>query len=117
VGFENGNMFTNGFSLAVFGLFSAFDYPRNRVSNNRTCFPCSFVPESPRWLIQKGRFKEAGLVIKKMAAFNNKPEPDLSVLKQLQNKEEGEELTSYNYADLFRTKSYAIKSSVVLFIW
>ena len=41
------------------------------------CIPCVimlgllyFVPESPRWLIQKGRYKEAQRVIQNAANFN-----------------------------------------------
>ena len=36
-----------------------------------------YVPESPRWLIQKGRITEAMVILTRIAEFNRKPVPDL----------------------------------------
>ena len=38
---------------------------------------CRCVPESPRWLIQKGRITEAKVIVTRIAEFNRKPVPDL----------------------------------------
>ena len=38
------------------------------------CF--SLVPESPRWLLARGRFGKAENIIRKICAVNEKPMPD-----------------------------------------
>lgn len=37
----------------------------------------SLIPESPRWLLQKGRVEEAELVIHKIAQWNRVPAPEV----------------------------------------
>jgi hypothetical protein len=41
-----------------------------------------FVPESPRWLLSRGRVKKAERILTNMAKYNNKPVPDFSKLRQ-----------------------------------
>ncbi|XP_064620309.1 solute carrier family 22 member 15-like [Lineus longissimus] len=78
-----------------------------------------FVPESVRWLIQKGRFDEAEKIIREMARVNKREVPDMSVLKQIakealkRQKEEGQ----YSYHDLFRTADMAKRASVIMLTW
>ncbi|XP_064643183.1 organic cation transporter protein-like [Lineus longissimus] len=78
-----------------------------------------FVPESIRWLIQKGRFDEAEKIIREMARVNKREVPDMSVLKQIakeaekRQKEEGQ----YSYHDLFRTADMAKRAAVIMLTW
>ncbi|XP_064620349.1 solute carrier family 22 member 15-like isoform X2 [Lineus longissimus] len=78
-----------------------------------------FVPESIRWLIQKGRFDEAEKIIREMARVNKREVPDMSVLKQIakeaekRQKEEGQ----YSYHDLFRTADMAKRAAVIMLCW
>ncbi|XP_064628054.1 solute carrier family 22 member 15-like isoform X2 [Lineus longissimus] len=77
-----------------------------------------FVPESPRWLIQKSRFDEAEAIIVKMATFNKKRPPDMAGLKEVctLEGEDKEKASRYTYLDLFTTKKFAVRTLVILFI-
>ncbi|XP_064630702.1 solute carrier family 22 member 15-like [Lineus longissimus] len=78
-----------------------------------------FIPESARWLIQKGRVEEAKLWIKRIAKYNRRPPPDLSVLDKIAEAEDARMHMQerYTYLDLFRTKKYAVRSLVLMLGW
>ena len=46
------------------------------VVSNLNIFPCSLVPESPRWLISRNKYKEAKIVIKRMTRINKVSLPE-----------------------------------------
>lgn len=77
------------------------------------------MPESARWSIQKGRFKEAMYWLKMIARFNRKPCPDMELLQEIagaENKEK-QELRRYTYIDLFKGKEYALRTFLLTFSW
>ena len=45
-------------------------------------FSYRLVPESPRWLVSKGRYEEAENIIRKIAKFNGKNLPSKLNLKE-----------------------------------
>ncbi|KAM6919983.1 solute carrier family 22 member 21-like [Lycodopsis pacificus] len=78
------------------------------------------IPESPRWLLQKGRVTEAELVIRVLAKRNRVPAPEVifradECLELMQNK--GEEEQTYTYLDLIRTPNLRNITILSVFIW
>ncbi|KAJ8304097.1 hypothetical protein KUTeg_017680, partial [Tegillarca granosa] len=74
--------------------------------------------ESPRWLLSKGRYKEAVEIINRMAEYNNKQIGDLSGLQAFAEQEQKlrNEKKLYSYWDLFRSKTMAKNSLIVMFV-
>lgn len=76
------------------------------------------VPESPRWLIQKGRVAEAKVIITRIAEFNRRPIPDLLKLSSCVQKEEQDgKQEHYSYWHLFQTPNLAKNSLIIIFAW
>ncbi|XP_052794709.1 organic cation transporter protein-like [Mya arenaria] len=74
-----------------------------------------FVPESPRWLLSKGRIKKAERILTAMAKYNNKPVPDFSELRNYANAEmhRREQGQNYSYWHLCSSVK-ATKNAVIL---
>ncbi|XP_042354313.1 solute carrier family 22 member 21-like [Plectropomus leopardus] len=84
-------------------------------------FPAWWViPESPRWLLQKGRVKEAELVIRTAAKWNRVPAPEI-IFRSNEcsevKKNESEEEHTYTYLDLIRTPNIRNITILGVFIW
>ncbi len=77
------------------------------------------IPESPRWLNQHHHYEKAQQVLKKIAEKNNKPVPSLEMLKKAANVDLKEEarLRKYTYIDLFRYRTYAIRTVILIALW
>ncbi|XP_013421095.1 organic cation transporter protein [Lingula anatina] len=78
-----------------------------------------FLPESPRWLLSQGRYKEVTSIVKRIAKSNKKPEPDMGKFikeyeSQTPNAEHG---VKYGYWDLFRTPTLAKQTLIFCFSW
>ncbi|CAK6952433.1 organic cation/carnitine transporter 2-like [Scomber scombrus] len=78
------------------------------------------IPESPRWLLQKGRVEEAELVIRRAAKRNRVPAPEVlfrsgECLEIMQNK--GGNERTYTYVDLIRTPNMRNITVLGVFIW
>ncbi|CAJ1072042.1 solute carrier family 22 member 4-like isoform X2 [Xyrichtys novacula] len=78
------------------------------------------IPESPRWLLQKGRVEEAERVIRNAARQNRVPAPEIifragECLELIQNKDE--EGQTYTYLDLIRTPNMRNITILGIFMW
>ncbi|KAK3788267.1 hypothetical protein RRG08_027001 [Elysia crispata] len=78
-----------------------------------------FIDESPRWLLMKGRFKEAEEIIVRAAHFNKRPVPKLSGLQEFVRREQvlKEDHKKYSYYHLFSSVHLAIGTAICMFGW
>ncbi|XP_037656946.1 solute carrier family 22 member 5 isoform X1 [Choloepus didactylus] len=76
-----------------------------------------FIPESPRWLISQGRFKEAEVIIHKAAKINGIVAPTIifnpSELQDLSSKKK----QSHNILDLLRTRNIQMVTVMSIILW
>ncbi|KAJ2943570.1 hypothetical protein O0L34_g16679 [Tuta absoluta] len=93
-------------------------------------FVCFFLyywlmPESPRWLLARGQFEKAEIILKKMARINGKSLP-ANYMVHLRRKYESDKLKAdldkeksrkYGIMDLFRTPNLRKKTIIITFIW
>ncbi|KAF6202578.1 hypothetical protein GE061_002976 [Apolygus lucorum] len=85
------------------------------------------LPESPRWLLARGRFDEAEKILNTMARVNGRTLPpdfimDLKrqyhVERYVKEKDDAEGRTrTYGVSDLFRTPNLRRKTVIITFIW
>uniref|UniRef100_A0A3Q1EH92 Solute carrier family 22 member 5-like n=1 Tax=Acanthochromis polyacanthus TaxID=80966 RepID=A0A3Q1EH92_9TELE len=71
------------------------------------------IPESPRWLLQKGRVEEAELVVRKAANWNRVPVPEVI----FRARECSDLMQTYTYMDLIRTRNMRNITISGVFIW
>ncbi|XP_001917996.3 organic cation/carnitine transporter 2 [Equus caballus] len=76
-----------------------------------------FIPESPRWLISQGRFKEAEVIIHRAARINGIVAPstifDPSELQDLSSKKQ----QSHSILDLIRTWNIRMLTIMSIILW
>ncbi|KAM4826851.1 organic cation/carnitine transporter 2 isoform 1-T1 [Thomomys bottae] len=76
-----------------------------------------FIPESPRWLISQGRYREAEVIIRKAAKINGILAPstifDPSELQDLSSKKQ----QSYRILDLLRTTNIRTITVMSIILW
>ncbi|XP_033750131.1 organic cation transporter protein-like [Pecten maximus] len=111
-------------TLALWGFFIR-DWRTLVIATSVTGLPMllswRFVPESPRWLISKGRLEEAKVLLTTMADYNNATlsDEDFEQLHTYTKKEQESlvEKKRYNYVDLFKTKTMVKNTLIVMFGW
>lgn len=81
------------------------------------------LPESPRWLLARGRFQEADKILKKIARVNKRKLPHnyLVAVKQKYDADQRAaargDAESYGVSDLFKTRNLCRKTLIITFIW
>ncbi|KAK4872796.1 hypothetical protein RN001_014825 [Aquatica leii] len=78
-----------------------------------------FIPESPRWLLTKGRIEEAKKIVRTAAKENNVkiPEDDLHMLLSPDVKSLDSAEKSATVLDIFKHRSILKRSLVIFFDW
>lgn len=109
-------------TLAVWGYFITnwrYLVIGTSVSGVFMLFSWWFVPESPRWLLSKGRYDEAEAILKTVARYNKVDLPDFSTLRkvsEISNKPE-KRFKNFSYWHLFRTCQMTKNSLIVMYGW
>ncbi|XP_064646236.1 organic cation transporter protein-like [Lineus longissimus] len=117
-----------GFSLAFFMTavvsFLLEDWRHRAYATGLLLVPAVpllflFLPESPRWLLQKNRIDEAEIVVKKIAKFNRRPCPNVTTLTHLSesNMKERRKHGAYTVLDLFATREFGSRTLVICYTW
>ncbi|KAM4892874.1 solute carrier family 22 member 4-like isoform 5-T5 [Sylvia borin] len=82
------------------------------------CIPLWWIiPESPRWLISQGRYKEAEAIIRKAAKINGIPAPTVLFDTAEMQDSKPQQQQKAILLDLFRTRNIATITIMSLLLW
>jgi hypothetical protein len=76
----------------------------------------SLLPESPRWLIAKGRNEAAVKFVRKAAKINKKVVPE-KLLEDTETHAEAEEAQKGSFIEVFKNASLLRRTGIVFFNW
>ena len=75
------------------------------------------MPESPRWLLSRGKTEKGIKLLKRMARVNDREIPE-EVIKELQsNPVETEQETKENFLDLFKNRILLVRVLIAAVGW
>ena len=75
-----------------------------------------FMPESPRWLLAKGKIDEVKYVLEKGAKINKRTIPEELIL-QLEQQPQSEEVKKLGFFSLFKGRAVLVNTLVMAFNW
>ncbi|CAI5655402.1 solute carrier family 22 member 4 [Oreochromis niloticus] len=75
------------------------------------------IPESPRWLVSKGRLQEAELLLKSAALENGVEAPPVIFLSANVQQSDSKKGETLNFLDLLKTKSIRSVTLILWFLW
>ncbi|XP_013421094.1 organic cation transporter protein [Lingula anatina] len=77
------------------------------------------LPESPRWLLSRGRYDEVVTIATRIAKRNNKKLPDMDLFIKQHEKERAMENheTRFGFWDLFRSPDLTVVTLKNMFVW
>lgn len=102
--------------LVVISIIQPIEFPVNCM-----IFFCSFLPESPRWLLRNKKVKEAHSVFEKMAKLNGRNGVSMETLEKIIKQEEltceSQQKNHVSYLDFLRTKNLLKPTIFLLALW
>lgn len=113
--------FAAGYMLMPLVAFFIRDWKNLLLSLNLPC--CAllalwwYVPESPRWLLSKGRLEKADFIIRKAAKVNKMEAPEIIFQYQQTAQSSEKKKASYNICDLLRWGSVRWLSFTLWIVW
>ncbi|XP_028249745.1 solute carrier family 22 member 5-like [Parambassis ranga] len=82
------------------------------------CFPLwRLIPESPRWLVSRGRMQEADHLLRSAALENRVDAPPVIFPSATVEKSESHEVESFGFLDLLRTTNIRRITLILWLIW
>nr|XP_019965897.1 PREDICTED: solute carrier family 22 member 5-like [Paralichthys olivaceus] len=82
------------------------------------CIPLWWlIPESPRWLLSRGRLQEAELVLRSAAVENQVQPPNVIFASANVEKETNQKAESYSILDLLKTSNIRLITLILWIIW
>ncbi|XP_076730954.1 solute carrier family 22 member 4 isoform X2 [Maylandia zebra] len=103
--------------IVLFVLGSEILAGSSRVLYASMCLPFMLIPESPRWLVSKGRLQEAERLLRSAALENGVEAPPVIFLSANVQQSDSKKAETLNFLDLLKAKSIRSVTLILWFLW